>query len=122
MQAERYQVVQTRFAAIRPVLYVLSVDKSGVRAARVELCGIGGLLRGARPRGGLVRARPTREGVAGRAPLLQVGQLGQRMGYAYFLAGRVHANTAFEIEPMRAGEQALLSPILFLIEFVNQRQ
>ena len=34
MPAKHYQVVQTRLATIRPVLYVVSVDKSGVRTAR----------------------------------------------------------------------------------------
>ena len=33
MSAKHYQVVQTRFAAIRPVLYVVSIDKSGVGTA-----------------------------------------------------------------------------------------
>jgi len=31
--AKHNEVIQTRFAAIRPVLYVVSVDKSGVGAA-----------------------------------------------------------------------------------------
>ncbi len=33
MPAKHDQVIQTRFTAIGPVLYVVSVDKSGVRAA-----------------------------------------------------------------------------------------
>jgi hypothetical protein len=33
VSAKHYQVVQTRFTAVCPVLYVVSVDKSGVRAA-----------------------------------------------------------------------------------------
>ena len=33
VSAKQYQVVQTRFTTVRPVLYVVSVDKSGVRAA-----------------------------------------------------------------------------------------
>ena len=34
MPAEHYQVVQTRFTAISPVLYMVSIDKSRVGAAR----------------------------------------------------------------------------------------
>jgi len=33
MPAELYQVAQTRFAAIRPVFYMVSIDKSSVRTA-----------------------------------------------------------------------------------------
>jgi hypothetical protein len=34
VSAEQYQVVQARFTTIGPVSYVVSIDKSGVGAAR----------------------------------------------------------------------------------------
>jgi hypothetical protein len=34
MPAEQHQVVQLRFTAISPVLYVVSIDKPGVGTAR----------------------------------------------------------------------------------------
>ena len=41
MSAKQYQVVQTRFAAVCPVLYVVSVDKSGAIAGYAAGCSRG---------------------------------------------------------------------------------
>ena len=47
-------------------------------------------------------------------------QLSQRMCHTNLFPGRVHADTTLEIQPMGAGAQAQLCPILLLVEFADQ--
>ena len=41
------------------------------------------------------------------------------MCYPYFLTGRIHADTALEVQPVSTGTNAANSPIFVLIEFAD---
>jgi hypothetical protein len=54
--------------------------------------------------------------------LADLRQFGKRVRHPYFLAGRVHADAAFPVEPVRTGVDALELPQTVLIEFVDQHE